>query len=147
MPSARERLHRNDLDHEHGTAEAPEQVPQASAPDLSAPAAAVERLQAKSNGRVVVTDEDSRREHAAAGIGDGGQQLPHLDKIQASFGPNHDVSGVRAHVGGAAADASHSMGAEGFATGNDVAFAKQPDLHLAAHEAAHVVQQRQGVSL
>ena len=31
--------------------------------------------------------------------------------------------------------------------GNNVAFAQTPDLHLAAHEAAHVVQQRQGVSL
>lgn len=39
------------------------------------------------------------------------------------------------------------MGAEAFATGNHVAFASPPDLHTAAHEAAHVVQQRAGVHL
>src|SRR5687767_9429842 len=98
MPSDRKRLHRNDLDHEHGTSEAPEHAHQASAPDLSGTAAAVERVQAKSDSRVVATDEDSRKEHAAAGIGGGGQALPHLDKIQASFGADHDLSGVRAHV-------------------------------------------------
>jgi hypothetical protein len=39
------------------------------------------------------------------------------------------------------------MGAEAFATGDQVAFGAAPDLHTAAHEAAHVVQQRQGVQL
>ena len=39
------------------------------------------------------------------------------------------------------------MGARAYATGNDVAFQSSPDLHTAAHEAAHVVQQRSGVSL
>ncbi len=40
------------------------------------------------------------------------------------------------------------MGSSAFATGSSVAFAKgSPDLHTAAHEAAHVVQQQQGVSL
>lgn len=39
------------------------------------------------------------------------------------------------------------MGAEGFAVGDRVAFAKSPSLFTAAHEAAHVVQQRAGVAL
>ena len=39
------------------------------------------------------------------------------------------------------------MGAQAYATGNSVAFGQQPDLHTAAHEVAHVVQQRNGVSL
>ncbi len=39
------------------------------------------------------------------------------------------------------------MGAEAYATGNSVAFKESPSLHTAAHEAAHVVQQRNGVSL
>lgn len=39
------------------------------------------------------------------------------------------------------------MGARAYAMGNHVAFGIQPDLHTAAHEAAHVVQQRAGVSL
>jgi hypothetical protein len=72
--------------------------------------------------------------------------LPHLDAIQRSFGP-HDVGGVRAHVGGDAATAARSIGASAYATGNDVAFASPPDLRTAAHEAAHVVQQREGLSL
>lgn len=74
------------------------------------------------------------------------QALPHADAIQQSFG-SHDVGGIRAHVGGDAAQAADELGADAFATGNDVAFRAVPDLHLAAHEAAHVVQQRGGVEL
>lgn len=86
--------------------------------------------------------------HAAAeaGVQSQGTALPHADKIQAAFG-RHDISGIQAHVGGDAAAASQAMGAEAYATGNHVAFAGQPDLHTAAHEAAHVVQQRGGVQL
>lgn len=83
---------------------------------------------------------------AQAGVAGGGQQMPFLDKIQASFG-RHDVSGTRAHVGGDAKKASEGIGARAYATGSDVAFADAPDLHTAAHEAAHVVQQQAGVSL
>jgi hypothetical protein len=83
---------------------------------------------------------------AARGVESGGGALPHLDTIQASFG-KHDVRGVSAHVGGAAADASAALGAEAYATGSSVAFGSSPSLHTAAHEAAHVVQQRAGVSL
>jgi len=57
------------------------------------------------------------------------------------------VSGIRAHQDGAAADAASELGAQAYATGSSVAFADTPDLHTAAHEAAHVVQQRQGVQL
>jgi murein DD-endopeptidase MepM/ murein hydrolase activator NlpD len=83
---------------------------------------------------------------AQQGVGGGGGALPHLAAIQKSFG-HHDVGGVRAHVGGAAAAASQAIGARAYATGDAVAFAEAPDLHLAAHEAAHVVQQRGGVRL
>ena len=91
---------------------------------------------------------DAEGVHAAAGAGiaGGGERLPFLDVIQQSFGA-HDVGGVEAHVGGAAADASAAMGASAYATGNHVAFAGSPDLHTTAHEAAHVVQQRAGVQL
>ena len=84
--------------------------------------------------------------HAAAahGVAGGGGQLPHSDRIQAAFG-QHDVGGIRAHVGGAAKQASEAMGASAYATGQNVAFKEAPTLHTAAHEAAHVVQQRQGV--
>ncbi len=86
--------------------------------------------------------------HATAerGVEGSGTTLPHLNIIQGAFG-RHDVSGVSAHVGGAAGQAADQLGAEAYATGNAVGFASPPSLHLAAHEAAHVVQQRAGVSL
>jgi hypothetical protein len=83
---------------------------------------------------------------AAHGVTGPSQALPHRDAIQASFG-RHDVSGVRAHVGGRAAEATEAVGAEAYATGNDVAFGSAPSLFTAAHEAAHVIQQRHGVQL
>jgi hypothetical protein len=39
------------------------------------------------------------------------------------------------------------MGAAAYTQGDHVAFGHQPSLHTAAHEAAHVVQQRNGVSI
>ncbi len=83
---------------------------------------------------------------AAAGVADGGGALPHQAAIQQSFG-GHDVGSVSAHVGGDATAACADIGASAYATGNDVAFAGAPSLHTAAHEAAHVVQQRAGVQL
>jgi hypothetical protein len=83
---------------------------------------------------------------AAAGFAGPGRALPYLDAIQRSFG-RHDVSAVRAHVGGATADAAASLGARAYASDGQVGFAREPDLFLVAHEAAHVVQQRGGVQL
>ena len=91
---------------------------------------------------------DASAVHAAAsqGVSGGGGALPHGATIQALFG-RHDVSGVRAHTDGAAAAACDAMGAQAYATGDRVAFRGSPDLHTAAHEAAHTVQQRGGVQL
>ena len=86
------------------------------------------------------------QETADRGVQGSGGPLPHLETIQRSFG-GHDVSGVTAHTGGRAAEAAQAIGAEAYATGNAVAFQGTPDLHTAAHEAAHVVQQRGGVQL
>lgn len=83
---------------------------------------------------------------AAEGIAGPASTLPHLDRVQQSFG-SHDVRGIDAHAGGSAARASEAMGAVAYATGNHVAFGGTPDLHTVAHEAAHVVQQRAGVHL
>lgn len=95
-----------------------------------------------------VSDAAPAEVHAAAAAGIGGPAgaLPFTDVIQRSFGA-HDISAIQAHVGGPATAASAAMGAEAYATGNHVAFARAPDLHTAAHEAAHVVQQRAGVQL
>jgi hypothetical protein len=98
-------------------------------------------------GSAIGADEaQSHLAIAAQGIGSGGATLPHLAAIQQSFGM-FDVAGVRAHTGAAASTAAGAIGAEAYASGNNVVFAGAPSLHTAAHEAAHVVQQRGGVQL
>jgi hypothetical protein len=82
---------------------------------------------------------------AAQGVENAGASLPHLEQIQESFG-HHDVSTVRAGVGGSAETSARELDASAYAYGDRVAFAASPDLHTAAHEAAHVVQQRGGVA-
>jgi outer membrane protein OmpA-like peptidoglycan-associated protein len=86
------------------------------------------------------------REFARKGVGGPAGPLPHLEAIQRSFG-RYDVSHVAAHIDGSAAEASETLLASAYATGNHVAFARQPDLRSAAHEAAHVVQQRARLNL
>src|SRR5262249_53441586 len=92
--------------------------------------------------------EQTTDAHAAAaqGISGGSRSLPFADSIQRAFG-RHDISGIEAHTDASAARGAGAMGARAFATGNHVAFASTPDLHTAAHEAAHVVQQHGGVHL
>jgi Domain of unknown function (DUF4157) len=92
-------------------------------------------------------DPASVHRAAATGVSGAGSALPHLDRIQEAFGPGHDVTGVRAHVGGAAREASERIGARAYASGEQVAFRDAPDLHTVAHEAAHVIQQRARVQL
>ncbi len=86
------------------------------------------------------------RKKASEGLSGGGGGLPHQQAIQESFG-RHDVSSVKAHVGGKAGESAQAIGAQAYASGDSVAFQDGPDLHTAAHEAAHVVQQRSGVQL
>ena len=83
---------------------------------------------------------------ARRGVATATEPLPHGDRIQQAFG-HHDVSDVRTTVGGHAQDASTRMGAEAFTIGNRIGFRESPSIHLAAHEAAHTVQQRAGLSL
>ncbi len=85
-------------------------------------------------------------EIARRGTGGAGGPLPHGATIQQLFG-RHDVSAVRAHSDDRAAAASEQLGAHAFAHGDRIAFGRTPDLHTAAHEAAHVVQQRAGIQL
>ena len=82
-------------------------------------------------------------EHGTSGAGGA---LPHQAQIQAAFG-RHDVGGITAHTDGAASAGARAMGAQAYAAGNHVAFDGAPSLHTAAHEAAHVIQQRAGVHL
>ena len=73
------------------------------------------------------------------GIGGTSGPLPHLEKIQKSFG-RHDVTGVVAHTGPQATAGAQAMGAAAFTMGNHVAFAGNADLRTAAHEAAHALR-------
>jgi len=90
----------------------------------------------------------SQTVHAAAehGIAGSSSRLPYADQIQRQFG-HHDIGDIQAHTDESAAAGAGAMGAQAFAAGNHVAFAGTPDLHTAAHEAAHVVQQKGGVQL
>jgi hypothetical protein len=92
--------------------------------------------------------EDAGHVHKAAahGLSGSGGSLPHGGAIQKAFG-GYDISNVVAHTDAAAAQGATAMGADAYATGNSIAFKGAPDLHTAAHEAAHVVQQQAGVSL
>ncbi len=99
-------------------------------------------VQAKSNS----TDENLTQNKAVAGVSGTGGRLPHQETIQRSFG-QHDIGNIQAYGGVEAQQASRDMGAKAYATGNKVAYDGSLDLHTAAHEAAHVVQQRGGVQL
>jgi hypothetical protein len=86
------------------------------------------------------------QEAASKGIAGTAGPLPHLEVVQRSFG-DYDISSVKAHTDGQAITANRSLQSIGYTFGNHIAFAGTPDLHTAAHEAAHVVQQRGGVQL
>ncbi len=102
-------------------------------------------VQRKAND-TALADGEHAGSIAARGVSGPGERLPFLDAIQASFG-RHDLSSVRAHTGETASVAATAIGADAYATGQDVAFSASPDLHTAAHEAAHTVQQRSGIQL
>jgi hypothetical protein len=83
---------------------------------------------------------------AAAGTRGVGEKLPYQAEIQRSFG-RHNLADVRAHIDPSARAGARVMRAEAFTLGRHVAFAGSPDLHVVAHEAAHVIQQRAGLQL
>ena len=90
-------------------------------------------------------DPSGFHDTAMSGLSGSGGGLPHLDSIQSSFG-HHDVTGVTAHTDSAAKSANLDLNARGFALGDQVALGKS-DLFTTAHEAAHTVQQKGGLSL
>ncbi|MEX0971558.1 MAG: DUF4157 domain-containing protein [Paracoccaceae bacterium] len=65
--------------------------------------------------------------------------------LEAAF--DTDLSKVRVHTGGNAADCAKSINAAAFTQGSDIYFAKPSDgsnLNLLAHELTHVIQQNGG---
>ena len=97
-------------------------------------------------GAITARKDDEVRALAAQGVQGNGAALPHRERFEAAL-PGVDLSSVRLHVGGQAGQSATGMGAEAYASGEDIAFQSQPDLHTLAHEVAHVVQQRHGVAL
>jgi hypothetical protein len=83
---------------------------------------------------------------AEAGTRGAGSPLPYRDAIAAAFG-KHSIAEVRAHRDAAAAAAAGFMNAPAYAFGDRIGFVGDPTLRTAAHEAAHVVQQRSGLRL
>lgn len=84
-------------------------------------------------------------EVARDGTRGGGERLPYLAQLEQAFGSRHDLASVRAHHGEDSAAACDTLGADAYASGSSIAFRSAPGLWLAAHEAAHVVQQRHGL--
>ena len=90
----------------------------------------------------------STKKKVPASQGGPAAELPHADEIEQAFGVDKKKFDVRARhgaykpssIGNEAKTAQ--LGAQAFTTGNEAAFKVNPDLHTAAHEAAHVVQQR-----
>lgn len=80
---------------------------------------------------------------AQAGFTGTPSAFPHRAAIERSFGT---ALPAVAYTDAAAARASSALGAHGYALGHQVAFASaSPDLAVAAHEAAHVMQATSGV--
>jgi hypothetical protein len=75
---------------------------------------------------------------AERGVANVSEPLPRAPTLQPLFG-RHDLSGIRAQVGGPAADAARALGATAYAVGDRVGFGCASDLATAAHEAAHVI--------
>lgn len=86
------------------------------------------------------------RSVAKSGFKGNPGSYPFRQRIQASFG-SHDISSVKAFSDASAKQANTRLGALAYASREKVAFRGYPDLHTAAHEAAHIIQQRQGVQI
>lgn len=140
---------RKQVSHTHNDLCGPSEPGGSVTSGLSGPAQFAEaglRPQADRTALLLAYWSDPARGAGDTGRDSPGRELPYLDAIQRSFG-RHDVGAICAHQDDHAAAVTAEVGAPALATGNHVAFAGAPSLHQAAHEAAHIVQQRRGVDL
>jgi hypothetical protein len=86
------------------------------------------------------------RSVAQSGFKGNPGSYPFQRRIQAAFG-RHDIANIAAFGDAAATQANRRLSSLAYASSEKVAFRGYPDLHTAAHEAAHVIQQRRGVRL
>jgi hypothetical protein len=105
-------------------------------------------LQRRADGAASVANDSAAESAVASASSSAGAPLRSdvREKFESSLGA--DLSAVRVHTGEESAAAAKSVGAQAYATGNDIHFAAgryQPDdpfgMHLLAHEVAHTVQQ------
>lgn len=130
------------MTHDRARRSAPQPPQSAERPLPAAVQEPAAQLQRSLGNRIV-----GRIARAAAGIQGPDAPYPHLARIQAAFG-RHALGEIRAHVDPGAQTAARDLRARAYTLGSHVAFAEpQPSLRLAAHEAAHVVQQAAGVRL
>lgn len=103
---------------------------------------------AQAGAGLLGTDDVNVRLASQLTGGDAGAPLPGGVRARFEQSLGADLSAVRVHAGPDSEDAARSLGAQAFATGNDIHFGAgkyQPDdpfgLHLLAHEVAHTEQQ------
>jgi hypothetical protein len=102
----------------------------------------VDTVYRSANGKASVTGGEA---FGVATSGSSGE-VPYRAEMEHAF--SEDFSGVKAHLGGAAARSGlDALGARAAAYGNTVAFeSASPSKELVAHELTHVVQQHRGGS-
>ncbi len=107
-------------------------------------------MQANEAEKIVGALKNKKAKVKAIGTEVSGTKATKLDKklregLEGALGA--DLSKVRIHVGGNAADICKDLKAKAFTNGNDIYFAKGADAKnnkLIAHELTHVVQQARG---
>ncbi|SEQ06938.1 eCIS core domain-containing protein [Nitrosomonas ureae] len=104
----------------------------------------IQAEQSSAQTRFSASGSSSIHAIASEGLRGAERSLPGQELIQSSFG-RHDISNTRVQVSGPAEQANERLGSRAYTRGDRIAFKEEPDLKLAAHEAAHVVQQRRGV--
>lgn len=92
------------------------------------------------------SDQAQPSKESVAKIAQSGMQspsspLPFMGQLESAFKP-HDISGIQAHMGSAAKKSAEGLNSAAFAANEHIVFGRQPDLFTAAHEVAHVVDQR-----
>lgn len=83
------------------------------------------------------------RTKAEKGFSGPSRPLPFSGTLSQAFG--RSFADVRAYTGPAATKANRAFGSRAYTFGNRIAFGSSPDLRTTAHEAAHIVQQSNGV--
>lgn len=92
------------------------------------------------DGRRSIREARQLTRAARRGLAGPQRPYPFAEKIRHAFGA-HAPEGLRAHIGGAAAQAGAALSASAYVLDGRAAFARGPDLRTAAHEAFHLYEQ------